>query len=363
MGKVIFSKSGHLPSLFGNKSVAAIDDIDGDGDMDMFVGGRVVAGAYGLIPESYLLLNNGKGIFSIAAENTAPGLRNIGMVSDASWVDIDRDGWKDLVVVGEWMPITIFQNRKGKLVNATQKFGLRNTTGLWVTVTAADLDRDGYEDLLVGNWGENSKLRASKEYPLQLYVGDVDMNGSIDQVVAMANDRNYYTFLGKEEIEKAIPAVIRKKYLDYKSMAGQTIENIFDGDLSRLKKLSASSLSSMIVKNDKGSLSVSPLPPSVQSAPVFSFITDDFNKDGNIDIISAGNFYGVLPYEGRYDANYGTVLLGMWPSTKTLSNLESGILLDGEIRDINKMRIAGGDSVYVFSRNANTILFYKKFSP
>lgn len=358
-GKGNFSKSTSLPLIFGNKSVAAVDDIDGDGDMDLFVGGRVVAGAYGLIPDSYLLLNNGKGVFSVADENSAPGLRNIGMVTDAVWTDIDKDGWKDLAVVGEWIPITIYKNKKGILTNVTDKLGLRNTTGLWMTIASADIDKDGYEDLLVGNWGENSKLKASNEFPLKLYVGDVDQNGSIDQVLAVANGKNYYFFLGKEEIERALPAVIRKNYLDYKSMAGQTIENILSNHLSRLKEFSANTLSSVIMKNDKGKLSVSKLPPMVQWSPIFSFMTGDFDKDGHADVLSAGNFYGVLPYEGRYDANYGTVLLGKGGVFQETSSLRSGLILEGEIRNIKKIRTQGGKSLYFFSRNANTILIYK----
>ena len=354
-GKGKFLKSKTLPSIFGNKSVAVPCDMDHDGDLDLFVGGRVVAGRYGLAPQSYLLVNDGKGTFKIAAED---GLRDIGMVTGAVWTDIDRDGWKDLVIAGEWMPITIYKNVQGKLQNVTERMGLGNTTGLWTTISAMDLDNDGFEDLLAGNWGENSKLTASPDFPLQLYVGDIDMNGSVDQLMAVARHQKYYTFLGKEEIEKALPSVIRKKYLDYKSMAGQTIETIFDSRLSRLTKLSAKTLSSVLIKNDKGKLSVSRLPSAVQWSPVFSFITGDFNRDGRTDILAAGNFYGVLPYEGRYDASYGSVLLSMGHAFQSVSSLQSGLFLQGEIRDIKKLRTSKG-ILYVFARNDNTIMVYK----
>lgn len=358
-GKGKFIKSKTLPPIFENKSVAAANDLDGDGDIDLFVGGRAVAGSYGVTPASLLLINNGKGTFTIAEENAAPGLQKIGMVTGAVWTDIDKDGWKDLAIVGEWMPVTIYKNEKGRLRNVTSELGLANTTGLWNTVVAADLDKDGYEDLLAGNLGENSKLKASPDFPLQLYVGDIDKNGSVDQLLAIAKDGKYYSFLGKEEIEKALPGIIRKNYLDYRGMAGKTVENILGSHLQELKKLYVKTLSSVLIRNNKGKLSVSTLPSQFQWSPVFSFISGDFNRDGKIDILSAGNFYGVLPYEGRYDAGYGTVLLNKGGSFHSISFEQSGLLLTGEIRDIKKLRTVEGLSLYAFSRNDNSILLYK----
>ena len=358
-GKGNFKKSSLLPPLYENKSVAAAADIDHDGDLDLFVGGRVVAGSYGLTPVSYLLLNDGRGKFSIAPENKAPGLQHIGMVTDAVWTDIDKDGWTDLVVAGEWIPITVYKNQKGILKNSTKDLGLENTSGLWTSVKATDLDNDGYEELLVGNWGKNSKLQASKDFPLQLYVGDVDKNGAIDQLLAVAKQGQYYTFLGKEEIEKALPAVIRKNYLDYKSMAGQTVENILTSQLPALKKMSATMLSSVLLKNTKGQLSLTELPDPAQWSPVFAFATGDFNKDGKTDILSGGNFYGVTPYEGRYDASYGTVFLKNANGYGAVPALQSGLLLEGEVRDIKKLRTANGKELYLVARNNNTLLIYK----
>jgi len=280
-------------------------------------------------------------------------------VTDAIWSDVDNDGWKDLVIVGEWMPVTIYKNEKGRLKNITRELGLENTTGLWNTIFAADLNNDGYEDLLAGNRGENSKLKASADFPLQLYIGDVDKNGSIDQLLATANKGKYYSFLGKEELEKALPGIIRKKYLDYRSMAGKTVEDILGGHLPQLKTLSAKMLSSVLIKNNKGKFSVTILPPQVQWSPVFSFITGDFNKDGNTDILSAGNFFGVLPYEGRYDAGNGNVLLNNSAGFQNASLLNSGLILEGEIRDIKKLKTVKGKTLYVFARNNNSLIFVK----
>ncbi len=320
-----------MPPIYGNKSVAVAADIDHDGDMDLFVGGRVVAGSYGTIPDSYLLLNDGRGNFSVANESIAPGLNKIGMVTDALWTDIDKDGWQDLVIVGEWMPITIYNNRQGKLMNVTSAAGLENITGLWTSIHAADLNNDGNEELLAGNWGENSKLHASEQYPLKLYAADLDNNGSIDQILAAEKQGKYYTFLGKEEIEKQLPALMRKKYLYYSSFAGQTVDQIFGEKLDHMKKFEANNLASVMLQNNgKGKYTVSKLPAQVQWSPVFAMLAGDFNADKKTDIITAGNFYGVLPYEGRYDASFGNVLLNIGASHfNVLSPFQSGFSAGG----------------------------------
>ena len=163
--------------------MAVAADVDRDGDMDLFIGGRVVAGRYGDVPRSYLLLNDGKGSFSIVTEAIAPGLQSAGMITDAAWTDLDKDGWPDLVIAGEWMPVTVYKNQKGKLINATAAYGLEHTTGLWTALHIADINNDGFNDILAGNRGTNSKLHASETYPLRLYVGDLDNNGSLDQLL------------------------------------------------------------------------------------------------------------------------------------------------------------------------------------
>ncbi len=360
-GKGNFTKSNGLPTLYGNKSVAIAADFDHDGDMDLFVGGRVVAGKYGEIPDSYLLLNDGKAHFTVADESKAPDLRKIGMVTDAVWTDIDKDGWPDLVIAGEWMPITIYKNNNGQLVNNTTLAGLQNTTGLWTTLHVADINNDGIDDLLVGNWGENSKLHASEQYPLKLFASDFDNNGIMDQLLAIEHSGNYYPFLGKEELEKQLPALMRKKYPNYSGFAGQTIEQVFGEKLDQAKKFTAAILSSvMLINNGKGKYTVSKLPMQAQWSPVFSFLSGDFNADHKTDIISAGNIYGVLPYEGRYDASYGSVSLGASGSLFiTQSQWQSGFVVDGEIRDMKKIKLANGTECLIVARNNNSLLFFK----
>ena len=195
-GQGRFTKSTGLPVHHATNSAAVAADFDHDGDQDLFVGGRAVLGRYGEPPLSYLLLNDGRGRFTVAADGVAPGLQHVGMVTDAVWEDVDRDGWSDLVVVGEWMAVTIFYNRKGHFTATA----LPHSNGLWQSVGVADLDADGDIDLLGGNWGENSKLRATASNPLKLYVGDVDQNGITDQLLSVSKAGVYYPFLLRDDL-------------------------------------------------------------------------------------------------------------------------------------------------------------------
>jgi hypothetical protein len=359
-GKGNFAKSNDIPALFGNKSVAAAADFDKDGDNDLFVGGRVVAGKYGEIPKSYLLLNNGKGGFEIAPANVAPGLTSVGMVTGAVWKDLDKDGWPDLVIAGEWMPVTIYKNNKGKLLDNTAKSGLENTNGLWSCLYVADVNNDGYDDILAGNLGENSKLHASEQYPLKLYTGDLDNNGVTDQLLAIENNGQYYSFAGKEELDKQIPSILRKNYLTYTSYAGKTIDEVFKDKLGKMKLFKAGMLSSVIlINNGKGKFVLDKLPMEVQWSPVFSFLTLDVNGDHQTDILAAGNFYGTVPYEGRYDASTGTLLLNDGKKSFTTVNaIESGFKADGEVRDIKKIKSLNGRILIAVARNNGPISMY-----
>lgn len=360
-GKGNYSRSTGLPPLYGNKSVAVAEDMDRDGDMDLFVGGRVIAGRYGEIPASYLLINDGKGKFTMADDSKAPGLSHIGMVTGATWTDIENDGWPDLVLVGEWMPITVFKNEKGRLSNKTRALGLDNTIGLWTCIEMADVNKDGNQDLLAGNWGTNTKLSANPANPLCLYVDDFDKNGSLDQLLVLGKDKQYYPFLGKDELEAQLPAIIKKKYLAYSSFAGQTINAIFGDKLNSSKKYEASMLTSVqLMNNGKGSFNIQPLPGPVQWAPVFGFLTHDLNRDGLTDIIAVGNFYGVSPYEGRYDASCGTVLINTGNKGYSIPGpAESGFAIDGEARDIKAIWAEAENILIAVTRNNATVQFFK----
>jgi len=361
-GEGRFHKSSSLPAFYGNKSTVCAADIDRDGDLDLFVGGRVHSQRYGTIPESFLLENDGKGNFAVITQKVAPAVQYAGMITTAAWADIDNDGWPDLLVAGEWMPVKIFHNVKGKLTDATANTGLQDYTGWWQSMQVADLNADGAVDIVLGNWGTNSKLKASMQYPLKMYIADMDGNTVPDQIMSYANNGKYYTFLGKEELEKQLPAIIRKKYTTYKSFAGQTIEQVFGRRLDTAKKMQATTLQSCVMwNNKKGKFIPATLPAPAQWSPAMAICTADMNMDGNPDLITGGNFYGVLPYEGRYDANGGSVLLGNGKGGwEALSTMQSGWDVTGEVRDVKMLRTINGQQLYVVSRNNNRLLFFSR---
>ncbi|MEJ7769584.1 MAG: VCBS repeat-containing protein, partial [Chitinophagaceae bacterium] len=292
--------------------------------------------------------------------NLCADLENIGMVTDAVWSDVNKDGWLDLVIAGEWMPVTVLLNKKGQLTNVTEELGLSEFTGLWISLKMADINNDGLDDILVGNLGENSKLPASKKFPLVMYLGDFDNNTYPEQILSSEKNGLYYPFLGKDELQKVVPGVIRKRYPDYKMFAGQTVEEIFEGQLRKSKKLAAATLSSMVFVNRNGKYQPIDLPGEIQWAPVYCWFTGDLNQNGLSDILAGGNLKNVPPYEGSYDAGYGTLLEGKGNRVFTaMTMLKSGIDIKGQVRDIKSIRMAKGRRVLAVALNNDKIKFFE----
>ena len=355
-GKGNYTRSDNaLPALYGNKSALCAADIDHDGDIDLFVGARADARAYGLPQTSWLLLNDGKGHFSVAGENIID-LRDIGMVTDAGFADLNKDGYPDLVIAGEWMPVILFHNQRGEFAKREQL----EPAGLWQTINMADIDGDGNMDILAGNFGLNSKLHATPEAPLKLYIKDFDKNHLTDQVLTYTKNEKEYTFLGKDALEKQLPG-IKKSFLRYNDFAGKTVQEVFGRQLESARVLQVQTLSSGIFKNDgRGKFTFEPFVDEAQASPIFSFCVDDINVDGIADIISGGNLYGVTPYEGRYDASWGDIRLsGKDGHSKWLSPVNSGWLVRGEVRDIKKIKTSRG-FIYVVARNNDSLVFFEK---
>ncbi len=349
-GKGNFSANAiALPKMLTNKSCVAVADIDKDGDNDLFIGTLANSQAFGLPQTSYLLLNDGKGNFAIAGA-AAIALKNMGIVTTASFADINKDGWQDLVVAGEWMPIKIYLNNKGTFSLAD----IPKSTGLWQTVFTTDVNADGFVDILAGNWGQNSKLYAGKNSPLKLYVKDFDNNGSVEQIMCYTVDGKEYTFLAKDELERPLP-VLKKAYLTYSEVAGKDVKYMFYDLFKDYTELKAEVLSSSCFINDgKGNFSRTDLPAALQLAPVFSFAA----INNNTSYMAAGNFYGVMPYEGRYDALYPTTFA---QNTQKTGFDVQGILpsIDGEARDMKWINYTGNQKILVMARNNNQLIFLK----
>jgi hypothetical protein len=347
-GNFIDNSNLSIPTILKNKSCISVADVDKDGDMDIFVGGLADASKYGIAQNSYLLLNNGKGLFTLATKETIQ-LDNVGMATSADFSDMNKDGWPDLIITGEWMPIEIFINHHGRF----EKKSINASSGLWQTLLIKDVNKDGYDDILAGNFGLNSKFSAGKQGPLKMYVKDFDKNGSIEQIVTYTIDNKEYPFLAKDELERALP-VLKKAYLKYNEVAGKTVQYMF-GDLFKdYKELKVEELASVCFLNDgKGSYTKIPLPLELQLAPIYSFVS---NNDDNA-FIGMGNLYGVIPYEGRYDALQPSKFKFEKGAFATDNSFK--LELNGEVRDAKWLKISGNKQLLVVARNNQSLSFYK----
>ncbi len=348
-GKGVFAETtGSLPPLMTNKSCVAAGDADGDGDTDLFVGNLSHPGRYGFYQASVLLLNDGKGKMSIA--NTLPQEPGeSGMVTSALFADLNNDKLTDLVVAGEWMPVTIYLNGRG----SWKKEIIRGSSGLWQSLSVADLNGDGKPDLLAGNWGLNSKLASGKTGPLKMYVHDFDKNGREEQVIAYTMQGKEYTFLPKDELERALP-VLKKAYLTYSEVAGQTVQYMFYDLFKDYREWKAETLASTaFINNGKGSFTAQALPEEWQLAPVFAFAP---RPDGKT-ITAGGNFFGVVPYEGRYDGLLVSDFeFGTNPPNPVFAGKMAGI--PGEVRDAKWITVQK-QKMLLLARNNLPLLLLK----
>ena len=349
-----------MPNVYVNGSCIRSADFDQDGDNDLFVGGRVVARNYGKVPTSYLLQNDGQGNFSIQTDRLAEGLSSVGMVKDAQWADINTDGTLDLIVVGEWMPITVFLNQDEQLRKANVS-SLKNTDGWWNTVEVIDIDNDGDLDILAGNLGLNSKLRASLEQPVSLAAKDIDENGTIEQLLFHYVGDEKRLFASKDEISSQL-VDIKNRYESYTEFAQANVSEIFPAYiLEGAKRYDAYEFRSGVFVNEGGlSFQFHPFPAQAQFAPINAMHLIDVNDDNQVDVLTAGNFYEVTIERGRYDADYGTLLKNLGNGQFTwISNTKSGIHINGQVRDLAILKYNGQDVIMV-ARNKQPLLFLKK---
>jgi uncharacterized pyridoxamine 5'-phosphate oxidase family protein len=367
-GKGNFSKSTTaLPPMYDNKSCVRPCDFDKDGDIDLFVGGRVVGYNYGKSPRSYILVNNGKGQFSDVTTNIAPEVRESGMITDAIWADLDKDGDQDLTVVGDWMPIKMFENDKGKFKQIDNK--LSDFTGFWNGVTAADFDKDGDIDLLVGNLGTNTKFRKEEGGKLKMLIKDIDDNKANDHILAYnrdvkSSDTRWYPVNSKDEMGKQMPSIINKKYVEYKNFAGKTIDELFTKkELKDAEEKLVNTFESVYLENQGNkTFKMSILPSLAQVSKVMSLFTEDVDNDGNLDVIIGGNFSGANMYQARYDAFFGLILKGNGKGQfKASVPTDNGFLMEGDVRDIKTLNTPK-TKLYFITRNNDKMQIFKKIT-
>ncbi len=314
-----------FPELISS-SVVTTSDYDKDGDLDLFVGERFKTNLYGLPGSGYILQNDGKGFFTIVENDS---LKDIGMITDASWADIDNDGWQDLVVLGEWMSIKIFLNKNSELIESTESLQLDKILGLWTALHIVDIDNDGDQDILAGNIGLNNFFKSD----MRMYINDFDNNGFKEQIICQKKDGKYYPIVTKDELISQIPS-LKKKLLYYNDYAKADIHSIFPEDILKSSKiLDLNKLESVVLWNNNGNMVSQILPNEIQYAPVYAITSTDVNDDGNLDLFFGGNQYLVKPQFGKYDGSLGWALIGPYNS-KNLTPKIYPLGIKGQIRDL-----------------------------
>ena len=360
-GKFVKSQSA-LPDIYANSACVKPADIENDGDMDLFIGTRSVPREYGVIPKSFILINDGTGHYTDQTTVYAPALSETGMVTDALWLDLNKDSLKDLVVVGEWMPIRIFYNSADVLTEVTDQYGLQNTTGWWNTLVSGDLNNDGHSDLVIGNLGLNSFLKTSITQPVQLYIDDFSGNNKLEQILTYYNGSKDYPLASRDLMIENIP-FLQEKYPTYADYAGEAIDDIFTKDQLQSATLRqvVEFASVVMINNGNETFTKNTLPIEAQFSPNYSLLIDDINNDGFQDLITGGNFSGVPPDLGRYDASFGEIFLGDGLGSFTSLNFHtSGFVVNGEIRQMKKIKNPNNQERILVVRNNHTVAIFNR---
>lgn len=360
-GTGIFAASTEaLPEITTSASCVEAADFDGDGDLDLFVGGRIKAGEYPSSPRSYILRNQ-EGKFEDVTNALNPVLAEPGMISSAAWVDFNNDGRIDLVAAGEWQPIRVFENRGDTFVEVTEDAGLSNTSGWWNCIQAADLNKDGYVDLVVGNTGKNSFFKPTVEQPVGIVAKDFDGNGSFDPIITYYNpvEKERFIVHNRLVLIDQIPG-IKRRFETFAQYAARPFEKVFtEEELSGAFVGSACKLESVVLINNGGKgFTVRDLPDIAQISTINDVLVDDVNDDGSPDLFLIGNTYGQETLFGRYNASLGAILLGdgNW-NWKMLPPRKSGFVVDGDARYIESLTTKTGP-VYVITQYNDSIQFF-----
>lgn len=351
-----------IPETRFSGSVVAAADFDRDGDLDLFRGSKVWAGEFPTTPDNYLLRND-NGIFKDVTKDLGGELQKSGMISAALWTDYNQDGWFDLVVVGEFMPITFYQNQSGRLVK-DKDASLPRSSGWWNSITAGDFDQDGDLDYIAGNLGLNSQYKASVNEPLKVYGFDFDRNGAIDPIITYYKEGNEVPVAVRDVMHEQLSSIINKRFGSYDAYSRATINDIFDEkELKNAQVLSAVEMRSSYLENMGDSRFVlKPLPIEAQISPVFGSLANDFNGDGFLDVLLVGNSEAFETYTGPYNASMGTLLLGNGNGGFIyVAQSESGLYLDHDQKALGAIYTGNETLMVLTNNNAETQLLRSSY--
>jgi hypothetical protein len=342
-----------LPTMTTSSSSVTLADVDKDGDMDIFVGGRVIPDQYPYSPNSYILANN-NGTFVDITAKVAPQLSQCGMVTSAIWTDYNQDGAIDLIVVGEWMPIRIFENQNGIFTEKTKELNLERYTGWWNKIVASDVNNDGKMDYILGNLGLNYKFKASQKKPFHIFTDDFDSNGTIDIVLAKDNKNKLVPIRGKQCSSQQMPFV-NEKFPTYDGFADASVQDIIGESINKALHLEATTFESGILMNNGDTFEFIPFPNMAQISTINAIQIDDWNDDNIKDIIISGNMYGSEAETTRADSSIGLLLLGDKNGTFSVSNNEeNGLFIKGDTKDSNTI-ILKNKKHLIFSKNNDAL--------
>lgn len=350
--KGIFRKdTTRLPKLIFSGSRIRAADMDGDGDEDIFIGGRVVPGAYPR-PASSVLLKNEGGRFVDVTKELAPDFQNLGMVTDARWVDLDQDQDLDLMVVGEWMTPEWFKNEGGKLIRSTKGSGLETKTGWWYSLNTADMDGDGDMDLVAGNLGLNAKYQATETEPFEVYAGDMDKNGSLDIILGYNVKGETFPVRGRQCSSEQVPEIL-EKFPTYEAFGQASLVDIYGDALNQSLHYKANSMASAYIENlGNGKFKYHNLPNEAQLSTANAILIDDFTGNGHPDLLVAGNLYMAEVETARHDASIGTLLEGNGKGQfKAVPVERSGFFAPGDVKDMIQLSDHSGIPIIVVARN------------
>lgn len=334
---------GALPKETISGSCVRAADIDKDGKPDLFVGGKLAPGLFPQAPGSFVLKNKSTPdhlLFEIDNTQKDTTLLHPGMVSDAVWTDINKDGWPDLVVVGLFMPITIFENNHGQLSNQTKAYGLENTNGWWTRIIATDFDKDGTPDFVVGNMGTNSQLKASAKEPLTITYADFNNDGVIDPILCYYNGGKSYPWFSRDELFEQMP-VLQKRFARYSEYADAQLTDMFSNEQMSSAKTATVYMQKSVCISNKGNkkLVITPLPNEAQVSMINGIVADDVNEDGKEDLIVAGNFYPFRVQLGPMDAGIGLYLQGDGKGNfSPQSYSQTGLHIPGDVRNLIEIK-------------------------